>query len=154
MARAERRDGQLASRMDSLLGGPHPANRPLFQFEGPDRLHAPDITSGAISAGQLTLSGPAEVLDAAHWPVRGDLAHIALAGRCFVPHYAVPMPHRVAVSGASLRRAAKDSAEELIALPHGTAFDVLDMAGGWCWGQAGDGGFVGYIRAAELESLA
>ena len=113
-----------------------------------------DIPSGVLSAGQLSLSGPAEVLDSAHWPVRGDLAHIALAGRCFVPHYAVPMPHRVAVSGASLRRAAKDSAEELIALPHGTAFDVLDMAGGWCWGQAGDGGFVGYIRAAELESLA
>ena len=30
-------------------------------------------------------------------------------------------------------------AEELILLPQGAAFDVLDMAGGWCWGQAGGG---------------
>jgi hypothetical protein len=145
--------------MDNLLGGLHPANRALFQFVGPDRLNSPAnnrgvIAPGALPAGQLSLSGPAEVLDAAHWPVRGDLAHIALAGRCFVPHYAVPMPHKVVEVGASLRRAARDDAEELILLPAGAVFDVLDMAGGWCWGQAGDGGFVGYIRQAELESVA
>ena len=108
----------------------------------------------AIPTEQLALSGPAEVLDAAHWPVRGDLAHNDLAGRCFVPHYAVPMPHSVRAAGAPLRRAAKDAAEELILLPRGAVFDVLDMAGGWCWGQAGSGGFVGYIRQTELEALA
>lgn len=149
--------------MDYLLGAAHPANRALFRFGGQDRLRSPAIhreaiDSGALPAGQLSLSGPAEVLDAAHWPVRGDLAHIALAGRCFVPHYAVPMPHRVRDDapggGASLRRAPKDGAEELILLPKGAPFDVLDMAGGWCWGQAGEGGFVGYIRQAELESVA
>ena len=142
--------------MDYLLGGHHPANRPVFQFGGPDRLSATAHNSGTkpsptIPGGQLSLSRPAEVLDAAHWPVRGDLAHINLAGRCFVPHYAVPMPHRVLAS-AALRRAPKDGAEELILLPLGATFDVLDMAGGWCWGQAGDGGFVGYVRQSDLES--
>ena len=71
-----------------------------------------------------------------------------------MPHYAVPMPHSVRAAGAPLRRAAKDAAEELILLPRGAVFDVLDMAGGWCWGQAGSGGFVGYIRQTELEALA
>ena len=144
--------------MDNLLDGLHPANRALFQFGGRDSLHAPadktTVYHAGIPAGQLSLSGPAEVLDAARWPVRGDLAHIALAGRCFVPHYAVPMPHRVVGAGASLRRAARDDAEELILLPAGAVFDVLDMAGGWCWGQAGDGGFVGYVRKADLERVA
>ncbi len=142
--------------MDYLLGGHHPANRAAFQFGGPVRLNLPAqssrFSSPAIPKGQLSLSGPAEVLDAAHWPVRGDLAHIDLAGRCFVPHYAVPMPHVVGKGGAPLYRAPKGGAEELILLPQGAAFDVLDMAGGWCWGQAGGGGFVGYIRQTQLES--
>lgn len=90
--------------------------------------------------------------------MRGDLAHFALAGRCFVPHYAVPMPHLVRRDvpggGASLRRAAKDAADELIQLAAGAHFDVLDISGGWCWGQAGSGGFVGYIRQEQLEPVA
>ena len=149
--------------MDYLLGAPHAANRAVFQFGGPDRLsaaaHISGTSSPATPSGQLSLSGPAEVLDAAHWPVRGDLAHINLAGRCFVPHYAVPMPHKISARAASLRRAPKDSAEELILLPHDASFDVLDIAGGWCWGQVptdlpGTGGFVGYIRHDELENVA
>jgi len=146
--------------MDDLPVPDHPANRPAFQFRGPDRLNSVAHKAGTLSAipeGQLSLSGPAEVLDAAHWPVRGDLAHINLAGRCFVPHYAVPMPHRVRAEAASLRRAPKDGAEELILLAAGTRFDVLDIAGAWCWGQIptdlpGTGGFVGYIRQDALES--
>ncbi len=141
--------------MDYLPGGPHAANRAAFQFGGSDRLTLAAHHSGtalAIPAGQLSLSGPAEVLDAARWPVRGDLAHIDLAGRCFVPHYAVPMLHRVRADAAPLRRAPKDGAEELILLPKGAPFDVLDIAGSWCWGQAGKDGFVGYIRHSDLEN--
>ena len=148
--------------MDYLLGGPPAANRAAFQFGGPDSLNVVAHHAGAarpqtIPAGQLSLSGPEEVLDAAHWPVRGDLAHIDLAGRCFVPHYAVPMPHTVCGATAPLRRLPKGEAEELILLPRGAAFDVLDIAGGWCWGQVpieapGKCGFVGYIRQDQLES--
>ncbi|MDE2404635.1 MAG: SH3 domain-containing protein [Sphingomonadales bacterium] len=111
------------------------------------------LTEPTIPTGQLALSGPSEKLDAAHWPVRGDLAHIRLAGRCFVPHYAVPMPHRLKVA-APLRRTAQAEGEVLAELPAGAAFDVLDMAGGWHWGQVGDDGFVGYIPADLLEPAA
>ena len=65
--------------MDGLIAGPTGANRPVFVFKG----HA-DLTASAIPTGQLSLSGPSVKLDAAHWPVRGDLAHVRLAGKVFV----------------------------------------------------------------------
>jgi len=43
----------------------------------------------------LAMTGPSVTADPGCLPVRGDLAHIKLAGLCFVPHYAVPMPHRL-----------------------------------------------------------
>ncbi len=132
--------------MDGLIRGPTGANRPAFAFEGQT-----DLTASAVPAGQLALSGPSEKLDAAHWPVRGDLAHIRLAGRCFVPHYAVPMPHAVTGAGATLRVAGNASAEARAELAAGTEFNVLDVSGGWAWGQVGEDGFVGYLPLASLE---
>ena len=55
---------------------------------------------------------------------RGDLAHINLAGRYFVPHYAVPMPH-VLRAAASLRTAAREEAGEIEVLDVGIVFNVL-----------------------------
>lgn len=133
-------------RADRLMNGRDVANRRLYCFKGPADLTAPVLTKAVIPTDQLTLSGPSEKLDAAHWPVRGDLAHIRLAGRCFVPHYAVPMPHLVKAPGAALRRLAQPQADVLEQLQAGDSFDVLDMSGGWCWGQVADDGHVGYIR--------
>ncbi len=133
--------------MDSLPYAASAANRPIFQFSGHDNL-----TATAIPEGQYGLAGPAEKLDAAHWPVRGDLAHIRLAGRCFVPHYAVPMPHKVVVGGANLLAAGKADAEVREELAGGALFNVLDMTGGWAWGQVGEDGFVGYLPIEALEA--
>jgi hypothetical protein len=132
--------------MDNLLEGGTGANRPLFQFEGPH-----DLPASAIPSGQLSLSGPSTPLDPGHWPVRGDLAHVRLAGRCFVPHYAVPMERWVVAAGANLLAQNKADAELREALEGGTLFNVLDIAGGWAWGQVGDDGFVGYLPLAALE---
>ncbi len=132
--------------MDGLLQGPEGANRPLFRFEG-----AEGLIASSIPAGQLGLSGPSEKLDALHWPVRGDLAHIRLAGRCFVPHYAVPMERFVVAAGAVLRSAGRAEADETCMLDGGTLFNVLDIAGGWAWGQVGEDGFVGYLPLEALE---
>lgn len=132
--------------MDNLLEGDGGANRPLFQFSGQSSL-----TASAIPSGQLSLSGPSEPLDPGHWPVRGDLAHVRLAGRCFVPHYAVPMERRVVAAGASLLAQNRPNADLREALAGGTLFNVLDVAGGWAWGQVGDDGFVGYLPLSALE---
>lgn len=131
--------------MDNLIEGTSGANRPLFAFGEIDTLTA------AIPTGQLSLSGPAEKLDAAHWPVRGDLAHIRLAGRCFVPHYAVPMEHTVVAAGANLLALNDPAAELREVLSGGTLFNVLDFAGNWAWGQVGEDGFVGYLPLEALE---
>ena len=144
--------------MDNLHPAPHAANRPIFRFGGTQTL-----MQSTIPTGQLGLAGPAEKLDAAHWPVRGDLAHIALAGRCFVPHYAVPMPHTLA-DAAALQAQPREDAETLDRLPTGARFDVLDMAGSWAWGivastdapnegVSGLGGLVGYLPLAALTAV-
>ncbi|MEN9683694.1 MAG: hypothetical protein RLZZ427_1445 [Pseudomonadota bacterium] len=110
------------------------------------------MTAPAIPTGQLSLAGPSVKLDAAHWPVRGDLAHIALAGKVFVPHYAVPMPRTVAAAGCNLLAANKADAAVHQALPGGTVFNVLDVTGGWAWGQVGTDGFVGYLPVDALDA--
>jgi len=133
--------------MENLIEGPSGANRPLFLFEGQTNL-----TASAIPTGQLSLAGPSEKLDAAHWPVRGDLAHVRLAGKVFVPHYAVPMEHRVNAGGADLHEAARADSPVMDRLTGGSLFNVLDIAGGWAWGQVGDDGFVGYMLLTDLKA--
>lgn len=73
-----------------------------------------------------------------------------LAGVCFVPHYAVPMPHAVA-GPAALKVAARAEAETRDDLAGGETFNVLDIAGGWAWGQVGEDGCVGYLPLEALE---
>ena len=137
--------------MDNLRANPSGANRPLFRFGGPETLPASAIPVSSIPASQHCLSGPAEKLDAPHWPVRGDLAHIRLAGRVFVPHYAVPMARKVIAAGADLRVAGEAAAAVRDALSGGSTFNVLDISGGWAWGQVGEDGFVGYLPLGALE---
>jgi hypothetical protein len=132
--------------MDSLIEGPEGANRALFTFEGP-----PDLSASTIPTGQFSLSGQSVKLDAAHWPVRGDLAHVRLAGQCFVPHYAVPMEFTVVPCGAKLLAEPKADSEVRAVLGGNSAFNVLDLTGGWAWGQIGDDGFVGYVPATALQ---
>lgn len=113
-----------------------------------------DITAPGVS---FALSGPSVKLDPEHLPVRGDVAHIRLAGQVFVPHYVVPMPHTVnaAANGAPtpLRKAGHADSDVLAELPAGTLFNVLDVSGGWAWGQVGEDGAVGYVAVIALTPL-
>lgn len=127
----------------------------IFKFSGSAFLSSNDshLRNGSHQ-GAFTLSGPGATAEAGHLPVRGDLAHIRLAGRYFVPHYAVPLPYVAIAGGANLRKAGKPDAEILYALQAGEGFDVLDVAGDWAWGQVGADGFVGYVALTELETPA
>lgn len=101
----------------------------------------------------FALSGPSRHARDAFLPVRGDLAHVRLAGEVFVPHYAVPMPHRLTCE-TRLLAAARDDAAEVCAVASGARFDVLDMAGAWAWGVVDGDGLVGYLPLANLEDAA
>ncbi|WP_246447555.1 SH3 domain-containing protein [Novosphingobium flavum] len=108
-----------------------------------------DITAPGAS---FALSGPSAKLDPLHLPVRGDLAHIRLAGKVFVPHYVVPMAHVVAAGGAPLLKAGRSDAEAIAEVEGGALFNVLDAAGAYAWGQIGENGLVGYVALAALTA--
>jgi hypothetical protein len=93
-------------------------------------------------------------LEADHIPVRGDLAHIRLAGKVFVPHYSVPMPRVIAAGGTELRRAGRDDADVMAPLDAGTVFSVLDMAGNWAWGRSERTGWSATCRWPRWRSRA
>lgn len=128
---------------------------PVFAFGGSTALSNSDAyTRAPAPRGELPLTGPSAQAPAGTLPVRGDLAHIRLAGVHFVPHYAVPMPHRVIrAEGASLRAASRAEADCLCTLATGSEFAVLDIAGNWAWGQAGEDGLVGYVATSDLQAI-
>jgi hypothetical protein len=109
------------------------------------------MTSKASGKGPYVLAGPAERPDPRRVPLRGDLAHIALAGRYFVPHYAVPQPRVVMPGGAPLLTATGEGGEELCTLMEGDSFEVLDVSGSFAWGCLGLEGPVGYVQLDRLE---
>jgi len=111
-----------------------------------------DLMPSSLTERDFALARPSDAFDPLHRPVRGDLAHIRCAGRIFVPHYAVPMPHRV-TGAADLLRAGRADGEVLARPATGTVFNVLDIAGGWGWGQIGEDGLVGYLPMTALVAL-
>ncbi|MCJ2186949.1 SH3 domain-containing protein [Novosphingobium beihaiensis] len=126
---------------------------PIFAFGDAQTLAADDTyTRPSTLEGMLAMTGPSVSADPGCLPVRGDLAHIKLAGHYFVPHYAVPMPHTIK-AGAVLRAAALPEGEAIIDLPQGGVFNVLDIAGSWAWGQLGEDGQVGYVLLDQLEAV-
>ncbi len=108
-----------------------------------------------LDGASFTLTGAMRIADPARTAVRGDLAHIALAGRYFVPHYAVPLARVVGAAGADLLSASRADADVIARLDPAETFDVLDVAGGYAWGQCcdsegGEGGLVGYVALGQL----
>lgn len=99
------------------------------------------------------MTGPSVRADPGCLPVRGDLAHIKLAGLYFVPHYAAPMP-RALTANAVLRSTGRDDGEVVMDLPAAATFNVLDISGQWAWGQLGEDGAVGYVALDQLEANA
>lgn len=140
---------------EPCVTGARGLSAPIFVFAGSrslptDDSHVRHALPETLSAVSFALSGPGATAEAGHLPVRGDLAHINLAGRYFVPHYAVPMPH-VVNTLIWLRMASRFSADEICEVRPATVFNVLDIAGDWAWGQVGTDGFVGYLPMTALE---
>ena len=111
-----------------------------------------DMKAADIGAhAKFVLHGPEEEFDPRITAHRGDLADVALAGKMFAPHYAVPMPMRCSAPKAMLRKHSGKDHEAISELLHGEDFHVLDIAGDWAWGYCGHDGYVGYVPVHALQ---
>ena len=100
---------------------------------------------------RFTLTGPSRPIDHRIEAARRDLADIAVAGRWFAPHYAVP-ERRSVLPQTVLRAEPTDLSDSLAALSPGAIFEALELSGGWAWGFCADTRMVGYVRADALGS--
>jgi hypothetical protein len=104
----------------------------------------------AVPKGVLGLNGPVEKPAPGALPLRGDLAHIALAGTHLATHYVIPHVYSVGTAGAGLRLNPRADADVFATLPAGSRFELLDVAGEWVWGCPGPSGPSGWCRVSHL----
>ena len=107
-------------------------------------------TEYAVPTGVLGLEGPVEKPAPGTLPLRGDLAHMALAGRHLAAHYVIPQVRAVGAAGAGLRLTPRTDAEVFATLPPASRFELLDVAGEWAWGCPGPQGPSGWCPASDL----
>jgi hypothetical protein len=105
-----------------------------------------------VPDGVLGLLGPVERPAPGTLPLRGDLAHVALAGIHLAAHYVIPEVREAGAAGANLRLAPEDDADIVRKLAEGTRLEMLDVAGDWVWACLGPEGPTGYCRARELAT--
>lgn len=83
-------------------------------------------------------------------PLRGDLAHIALADTHLAAHYVIPVVRVIGSVSTMMFLSASDDAEIITDLEPGTEIEALDYAGAWCWACLGPEGPSGYVPVAAL----
>ena len=108
-------------------------------------------TQYAVPQGRLGLMGPVEKPAPGTLPLRGDLAHIALAGTHLAAHYVIPTLASVRAQSANMRSAARDDVEVHTVLEEGQVVEVLDIGAEWVWCCLGPEGPSGYVHTDCLD---
>ena len=103
-----------------------------------------------LPEGIVGLKGPVKKPAPGTLPLRGDLAHIALADTFLAAHYVVPHKRRIGDRDAVLKLAMRDDAEDGVTLDAGTDIELLDQAGDWVWVTCSPQGPSGYLRLSAL----
>jgi hypothetical protein len=133
-----------------LPESPCGAKRP--QRSQPDFAHSVTVpASYSLPQGTVGLKGPVDKPAAGTLPLRGDLAHIALAQTYLAAHYVIPQPRNIGDAPATLKIAMRDDAADGASLEAGQLVELLDCAGDWAWIACGPEGPSGYVR---LDALA
>ena len=104
-----------------------------------------------IPQGQLALSGPVARPEPGTLPIRGDVAHIALAERYLVPHYVVPQVLEVTDGPVPILLAMDEASEPSAMLGLGDRFEALDVTSNWVWGACGPDGPSGYVARIAFD---
>src|SRR5690606_37070968 len=110
-----------------------------------------DTLKGGVT---FALSGPEPKAEPGRTPLRGELAHIGLAGKFFVPHYAVPQPSAGMPGGAPLPSALGEGGVGMCMPIEEASLEVLDIVGTWVGGWLTLEGPVCYVMLDRLEALA
>jgi len=105
-----------------------------------------------LPQGIIGLTGPTGRPAPGTLPLRGDLAHIALANRYLAAHYVVPESRIVGPDGATMLHHPRDDADAGAMLAPGETIELLDIAGDWCWACRGPDGPSGYFRRSALAA--
>ncbi|BDI60452.1 hypothetical protein [Qipengyuania nanhaisediminis] len=103
-----------------------------------------------VPDGILGLKGPVERPEPGTLALRGDLAHIALAGKHLAAHYVIPHIRHIGSEGAEVMLNTRDDSPIVTRFEPGTRIEVLDVAGEWIWGCLGPEGPSGYMKASCL----
>lgn len=98
----------------------------------------------------LGLTGPVDWPEKGTLPLRRDLAHIALAPRYLVAHYAVPTEMQIGDAPATLVRSTQTEDDVLTTLEPGANFQALDVTTTWVWGCLGPDGPSGYVKRSAF----
>ena len=110
--------------------------------------------SYTLPDGIVGLKGPVDRPAPGTLPLRGDLAHIALAGRYLAAHYVIPQLRRVGSEAVTLKIAMRDDADDGATIDAGAEIELLDCAGDWAWIACGPEGPSGYVRLGALAPAA
>ena len=104
----------------------------------------------SLPEGIVGLTGKVDKPAPGTLPLRGDMAHIALAESYLAAHYVIPQIRTVGTKDVTLKLAARDDAEVGATLAAGSTVELLDCEGDWMWLTAGPQGPSGYARSAAL----
>ncbi len=91
-------------------------------------------------------------LDPRLHPYRDDLAADHLRGQVTSQRFVPGVAHQVVVPHTMLTDGPRPNARALSQLLLGEPFMVYEIQAGWCWGQCGLDGYVGYVRSDALSA--
>ena len=106
----------------------------------------------SVPSGDLGLKGPVERPAPGTLALRGDLAHIALAGTHLAAHYVIPHIWTVGAEGVDVMETTRDDSPVVTRFEAGTLVEVIDVSGDWIWGCLGPEGPSGYMKASALTA--
>lgn len=109
-----------------------------------------DVTTYQVPDGPLRLAGPVVRPEPGTLPLRGDMAHVALAGSYLAAHYVIPQARQIGAAAAEMHLAARDDSDVVVTLDPGTQIEALDIAGEWIWACLSPEGPSGYIRLSQI----
>ena len=109
-----------------------------------------DNAQYSLPTGIVGLKGPVKKPAPGTLPLRGDLAHVALAESFLSAHYVIPQDRVIGDADVVLKTAMRDDADEGATFAAGSAVELLDEAGDWLWITRGPEGPSGYVRSGAL----